>query len=681
LIGLIVRWLPPALLATVPLLQWGEDFRYSRFVLLLAAAAVTAIVRPRKPASRGVWALLAAGPALALASWAADDFSILGLVAVLEIAAAMFAAWALALDRRPTDFAFAWILAISGASVYGIFQALGVFGMPLDAYGQPDPAATFGLSNFAAEALVISIPLTIALFLRSGGEKTRVLLPTAALLQVIYLFLTNARAGWVGMTVAFGVALLLWRPADRRLYNAVAAIAVLFVIGYSIAGWDRLNFFTSQDPSLDFRREAWKAAVSMSADKPLAGHGPGRFPSFVAEYASERLSTLSTAVRRSVHHPHNEFLLVAAERGLPSLLWLLAALGAAGLFLYRRHAVWLLAGLAAATVVALVGFPFQQAFFWAAFPLLIGVAAQREDDSADEEEPAISPAAYPLQVTAAIVMVILAVPFGIRAAASDLSRQGISALEATRRIDDAGQREFLRARAAESLRAAMALWPYDPESILNAATAASSPGLRAELMEHYLAYVPGDMLAHVALAKAQEDAGNPAGAEATLRALFLKKNAPSYAYHRLIEMLVKRNRFEEATRVADEAVLRFKDDVQLLIDAGDAYRLSERYDKAVGFYERALAQKSDEAGLYLRAGISYLAIGSYPQAQEAFQKGRELAPKEPVYLVYLARLAFAAGRKADAKTNLLQALKYDPHLTNNLKGSAPELLPLLQELK
>jgi hypothetical protein len=49
--------------------------------------------------------------------------------------------------------------------------------------------------------------------------------------------------------------------------------------------------------------------------------------------------------------------------------------------------------------------------------------------------------------------------------------------------------------------------------------------------------------------------------------------------------------------------------------------------------------------------------------------------------VYLARLAFAADRKADAKTNLLQALKYDPHLTNNLKGSAPELLPLLQELK
>jgi tetratricopeptide (TPR) repeat protein len=76
-----------------------------------------------------------------------------------------------------------------------------------------------------------------------------------------------------------------------------------------------------------------------------------------------------------------------------------------------------------------------------------------------------------------------------------------------------------------------------------------------------------------------------------------------------------------------------------------------------------------------------MALANYPRAEEIFRRGNELAPKDPVFLVYLARLENASDRLTEAKAHLLQALKYDPDLANNLKSDAPELIPLLNELK
>lgn len=681
----LAAWLPAVLFAAVALLSWGEDFRYVRFALLAAAAALAWLVRPLGAAPARSGLVLAAGPLLAAVSWAVNGLPAQSVGALLEITAVTGALWTLLKDERPQDYAYLWIAAVTGATLYGLAQVLGLAAAPLDAYGKPDAAATFGLTNFAAESLAVTIPLAAALFVRTRAAAWRAILPVAALLQIAYLLLADSRAGWVALTAAFAVALALWRPADKRALAVLGVVAAAFVATFVFIGGARMNLLSDADPSLAFRREAWKASLAMTAEKPAFGYGPGRFPAYVVSYASERLVDLSLRVKRSIHHPHNEYLRAGAEGGAPGVLWLLAAAGAAAFALFKRRATWALASLAAGAVAAGVGFPFQQAPFWAAIAASVALGLRRGDDEAADEGHA-APAgetALGLRLGVAVFALSLTGVFAVRAVAADYSRQAIIELDAARRIAarDGHRAEVYRARAGENLRRSLARWPWDAEALYNAAIASPHADQKVAYLSKYVAAMPGDLLGQVTLAEAYAQAGRTAEAESALRAVLAAKRAPPEAHHRLIALQIGDRRLDDAARTAEAALLRFPKHVQLVIDAGDVYRLANDHRRAGAFYDQALELESGEAGLYLRAGLSALATGDYPKAEELFRKGHALAPQETVYLVHLARLEWAGKREAEARGRLLLALKYDPDLAANLSAIAPELVPLLASLK
>lgn len=680
----LAAWLPAVLFAAVPLLNWGEDFRFVRFALLAAVAALAWLVRPLGAAPARSGLLLAAGPLLAAVSWAVNGLPAQSAGALIEMAAVTFVLWTLLKDERPEDYAYLWIAAVTGATLYGLAQVLGLAPAPLDAYGKPDAASTFGLTNFAAETLAVTIPLGAALFLRTRAAAWRAILPVAALLQITYLLLADSRAGWLALTAAFLVALALWRPADKRALAVLGGVTAAFVATFVFMGGERMNLLSQTDPSLAFRREAWKASLAMTAERPAFGYGPGRFPAYVVSHASERLVDLSLRVRRSIHHPHNEYLRAGAEGGVPGVLWLLAAVAAAAYALVRRRATWAVASLAAGAVAAGVGFPFQQAPFWAALAasLALGLRPAAADAEAGEASPATE-TALGLRLGVAMLALGLTGIFAVRALAADLSRQAIVQLDAARRIAtrDPGRAEVLRARAGENLRRSLDRWPWDAETLYNAAVASPFADQKVAFLSKYVAAMPGDLLAQVTLAEAYAQADRKSDAESTLRALLMEKNVPPEAFHRLIALHIADKRLDDAARTADEALLRFPKHTQLVIDAGDVYRLANDHRRAGAFYDQALALKTDEPGLYLRAGLSALASGDYPKAEGLFRKGHELAPQEAVYLVYLARLEWASNREAEAKGRLLLALKYDSDLARSLPDVAPELVPLLASLK
>ncbi len=64
--------------------------------------------------------------------------------------------------------------------------------------------------------------------------------------------------------------------------------------------------------SVSERRSFWDAAIAMTSDRPVFGWGPYSFRFVQPAY--------QTSVLATADHPHNVFLKIAAERGLPALL-------------------------------------------------------------------------------------------------------------------------------------------------------------------------------------------------------------------------------------------------------------------------------------------------------------------------------------------------------------------------
>lgn len=147
---------------------------------------------------------------------------------------------------------------------------------------------------------------------RIGGWRWLALVPIN-----LALLASLTRSAWVGVAAGFLVLLLLGRRR-LRMAAAGAAFAGILLLSQGTVAHRMSSIVELSDPTnYDRLAMAW-AGGNMIADRPVLGQGPG----MVAErYAIYRHPT---APRYAVPHLHDAFLQVAAERGLPALLSMLA---------------------------------------------------------------------------------------------------------------------------------------------------------------------------------------------------------------------------------------------------------------------------------------------------------------------------------------------------------------------
>jgi O-antigen ligase len=139
------------------------------------------------------------------------------------------------------------------------------------------------------------------------------------------LVLNFTRGVWLGCVVATLYIVARWKP--RTLW----AIPVLLVVAYLAAPSlirrrVSLAFHPREDPALAIRLEMWGAGLRMVREHPWVGVGPGNIPLVYAQY----LPPGTTPMAGYHDHLHDNFLQLAAERGLPCLiswLWFMLALG------------------------------------------------------------------------------------------------------------------------------------------------------------------------------------------------------------------------------------------------------------------------------------------------------------------------------------------------------------------
>ena len=139
------------------------------------------------------------------------------------------------------------------------------------------------------------------------------------------IILNFTRGVWLGCGAAVFYLVARWR--SRLLWVLpVAALAGYLASPLLVRERVQSLFHPSGDPSISIRLEMWHAALEMIRRHPLVGVGPDNINEVYTLYLPPR----SSPIVGWHEHLHDDFLQLAAERGLPCLvawLWFMGALG------------------------------------------------------------------------------------------------------------------------------------------------------------------------------------------------------------------------------------------------------------------------------------------------------------------------------------------------------------------
>jgi O-antigen ligase len=223
------------------------------------------------------------------------------------------------------------------------------------------------LPVLAVRLFVLALLVTVAVMALSRRDwPARTASPDLSVLAMIVVPLaawaivaSQTRNAWLGAFLGVGTVAVLRAP--RTLWLLGAATAVLFLLRPSAVA-ERL---TVEDDSTRDRYYMWQAGIDMIVDKPVFGQGPGmildRYPLYRWEEAPNPRAP----------HLHNNALQLAAERGLPCLvfwLWWVAAVMADAwresrpALLAARPGAWCAAGTLGILVAVLAGGLFEYNF-------------------------------------------------------------------------------------------------------------------------------------------------------------------------------------------------------------------------------------------------------------------------------------------------------------------------------
>jgi putative inorganic carbon (HCO3(-)) transporter len=163
--------------------------------------------------------------------------------------------------------------------------------------------------------LMLTLVALAAFTICLGWRKHAWTIPLALLL-LAPLLLSETRNAWAGAIAGILVVVLLLRP------KAVVSLLLLILMVYFLAPVNlkqRLQTsFDLADPNTRNRIELWETALRLIRDNPWVGVGPKMVGREALRYRGSH-----DYPDWMYQHMHNDFLQIAAERGIPGLmLWL-----------------------------------------------------------------------------------------------------------------------------------------------------------------------------------------------------------------------------------------------------------------------------------------------------------------------------------------------------------------------
>jgi O-antigen ligase len=230
--------------------------------------------------------------------------------------------------RSPSQLRFYIAFVVGCALLYPIRGALvnylggySTFGRALWNYAYANP-------NDLAGFCLVFLSLTLA-YLHIGKHKLwRMGAIGASGVIAIVIFLTQSRGAFLALVATTVMGIMLVRQRGRA-FGVMAVVAILSVPFVPDSAWARFgglrNASTAtgmrgvdREGSAQQRFQVLQVAMRISGDNPLFGVGPMMYPEVAPRYGT--MMSSQYALARRVTDPHNTYLRLSTELGIPGLL-------------------------------------------------------------------------------------------------------------------------------------------------------------------------------------------------------------------------------------------------------------------------------------------------------------------------------------------------------------------------
>ncbi|QIB26939.1 O-antigen ligase family protein [Caloranaerobacter azorensis] len=166
--------------------------------------------------------------------------------------------------------------------------------------------SVFGNPNILAEYLIMSIPISIALFWFTKKLFKKLIFLVSSLILIGTLILTFSRGGWLGF--AFGVLIFVILIEKRLLLSLIPAGVLAIFIMPSTVIHRIATIGNLSDSSNAYRIKVWTITLDIIRDNLITGVGFGYIP-----FRETFLKYIRTM---NVYHAHNMYLETLAEMGI-----------------------------------------------------------------------------------------------------------------------------------------------------------------------------------------------------------------------------------------------------------------------------------------------------------------------------------------------------------------------------
>ncbi len=278
----------------------------------------------RKPTSQLSWpALILILITLILATLHAPNiFTALGILKAYYLEPAIILILTLSTFKKTTDWTSAFIALAASAVVValiGFAQYFTGLGFPLAWLAEHRVTSVFDFPNavglFLAPILSMLLVFLFSLPKLSFGRKQKIELSSTLIISIILIsgaiILAQTEAAFLAIPAALFLTLLLSK-VSRTTKFVSTALVLLALIGALTIPTIRTKILL-HDVSGTARTQMWHETLSMLRDHPLLGAGLSSFPTVIAPYHDASYFEI-------FQYPHNIFLNIWVELGLPGLL-------------------------------------------------------------------------------------------------------------------------------------------------------------------------------------------------------------------------------------------------------------------------------------------------------------------------------------------------------------------------
>jgi len=233
------------------------------------------------------------------------------------------------------------IIASFFVSLYGLVQVAGFDFMnwtePIITSGRI--SSTLGQPNFLASYLLLVIPLAGYLFLEARGLLIKFCWLVVLFLDILCLFFTYSRGGWLGLLTGLAILALIYLWANRKTImkktknlKIIFSLIILIVLLSSVALAKNDFFLARLKSSFDLKSGSiaarinfWQASLEAIKDRPLLGYGLDTQGEIFAKYYKKDWAVYGQ-VNVYPNRAHNLFLDTMLTSGFIGLIFYLALL-------------------------------------------------------------------------------------------------------------------------------------------------------------------------------------------------------------------------------------------------------------------------------------------------------------------------------------------------------------------